>query len=129
VPRIKETGKRIYPIVVILIYIIENKAPKIRIVIEVTIKIRKDKYRIRVLVNSGIEANYIKRRLVLDIGIPLILRVTLLILLERKRIYLYRDYILRITTENILGNRKKANIYFILYNFNLNYINIIFGFL
>jgi hypothetical protein len=37
-------------------------------------------------------------------GILLILRVTSLFLLEKKRIYLYKDYILGITTENMLGN-------------------------
>jgi hypothetical protein len=104
VPRTKKAGKRAYPIVVALIYIIESKAPKTRIVIKVTIKIRKDRYRIRVLVNSGIEANYIKRRLALDIGILLILKVISLTLLEGKRIHLYRDYILGIITKNILEN-------------------------
>ena len=44
------------------------------------------KYKVRVLVNSGIEANYIKRRLVLDIDILLILKVTSLTLLEKRRI-------------------------------------------
>jgi uncharacterized membrane protein (DUF373 family) len=58
----------------------------------------------------GIEANYIKRRLALDIGIILILRAILLFLPEERRIYLYRDCILGITTENILGNRKEADI-------------------
>jgi len=75
-----------------------------RIVIKVIIKIRKGKYRIRILVNSGIKANYIKKKLALDINISLILRITPLILLEGKRIYLYRDYILGIITEDILGN-------------------------
>ena len=84
-PRTKEAGKRARPVIVILIYIIEGKAPKTRIVIKVTIKIRKGRQRVRVLVNSGIEANYIKRRLALDIGILLILRVILLFLLERKK--------------------------------------------
>jgi hypothetical protein len=36
--------------------------------------------------------------------IILILRVTLLFLLEKRRIYLYRNYILRIIIENILRN-------------------------
>jgi hypothetical protein len=76
-----------------------------------------------------IEANYIKRKLVLDIGILLILKVIPLTLLEEKRIHLYKDYILEITIKNILRNRKETNIYFILYNFNLNYINIILEFL
>jgi hypothetical protein len=129
VPRTKKAGKRVYFIIVILIYIIKSKAPKIRIVIKVTIKIRKSKYRVRVLVNSDIEANYIKRKLALDISILLILRVIPLTLLEKRRIYLYRDYILGIITENILKNQRKTNIYFILYNFNLNYINIILEFL
>ena len=75
-----------------------------KIVIKVTIKIRKSKYRIRVLVNSDIKANYIKRKLALDIGISLILKVIFLTLLEKRRIHLYRDYILGITIENILEN-------------------------
>jgi hypothetical protein len=104
VPRTKEAGKQAYPIVVILIYIIKGKAPKIRIVIKITIKIRKDRQRIRILVNSGIEANYIKKKLALNISILLILRIILLFLLERKRIYLYKDYILGIIIKNILGN-------------------------
>jgi hypothetical protein len=62
------------------------------------------------LVNSDIEANYIKKRLALDIGIILILRVTPLFLPEERRIYLYRDYILGITIKDILGNRKEADI-------------------
>jgi hypothetical protein len=110
VPRTKEAGKRAYPAVVILVYTIEGRAPETRIVIEVTIKIRKDGRRIRILVNSDIKANYIKKRLALDIGIILILRATLLSLLEEKRIHLYKNYIFGITTENILRNQKKANI-------------------
>jgi uncharacterized membrane protein (DUF373 family) len=62
------------------------------------------------LVNSGIEANYIKKRLALDIGIILILRATLLSLPEERRIYLYRNYIFGVITENILGDQREANI-------------------
>jgi hypothetical protein len=58
-PRIKETEKRIYFIIIIFVYIIKGKASKTRIVIEIIIKIRKEEYRIKVLVNSGIKANYI----------------------------------------------------------------------
>jgi hypothetical protein len=87
-----------------LIHITESKAPKTRIVIKITIKTRKGKRRIRVLVNSGTEANYIKRRLALDISILLILRVIPLTLLKEKKIYLYRDYVLGIITKNTLGN-------------------------
>jgi hypothetical protein len=109
-PRTKEAGKRIYFIVIILVYTIEDRAPKTRIVIEVTIKTRKGKRRVRVLVDSDIEANYIKRRLVLDIGIILILKATPLFLPEERRIHLYKDCIFGITTENILENRKEADI-------------------
>ena len=101
-PRTKEAGKRVYSIVVIFVYTIKNRIPKTKIVIEITIKIRKDKKRVKILVNSDIEANYIKRRLALDIGIILILRAIPLFLLEERRIYLYRDYIFGITIKDIL---------------------------
>ena len=102
--RTKEAGKRARPVIVTLVYTIESKAPKTRIVIKVTIKIRKNRHRIKVLVNLGIEANYIKKRLALDISILLILRVTFLTSLEERRIHLYRDCVLGIITENMLGN-------------------------
>ena len=127
-PRTKEAGKRARPVVVMLVYTTEGKAPKTRIVIKVTIKTRKGRQRVRVLVNSGIEANYVKRRLALDMGIPLILRATPLFSLEERRIYLYRDCVLGVTAEDTLGNQRKANVYFMLCDFNLNHINIILGF-
>jgi hypothetical protein len=54
-----------------------------RIVIKVTIKTKKGGYRVRVLVDLGIEVNYIKRRLALEIGIPITLGVTPLIVLDK----------------------------------------------
>jgi hypothetical protein len=75
-----------------------------KIVIKVIIKIRKDKRRIRILINSNIKANYIKRKLVLNIGIILILKATFLSLLKERRIHLYKDYILGITIKDILEN-------------------------
>jgi uncharacterized membrane protein (DUF373 family) len=62
------------------------------------------------LIDSDIEANYIKRRLALDMGIILILRAILLSLPEERRIHLYRDCILGITTEDILGDRRETDI-------------------
>ena len=56
----------------------------------------------RVLINSSIEANYIKRKLILDINILLILEVTPLVFLERRKIYLYKDYILKVITKDII---------------------------
>jgi hypothetical protein len=55
-------------------------------------------------VNSSIEVNYIKRKLVLEISIILILEVIPLIVLDKNRIYLYRDYILRVITKDIISN-------------------------
>ena len=67
-----------------------------------------------------------KRRLTLEIDILLLNKgVILLVLLDRKRIYLYRDYIFKVVIKDSLRDYKEYNIYFILYNFNLNNINII----
>jgi hypothetical protein len=68
----------------------------------------------------------VKRRLTLEINILLLnKRVILLVLLDRKRIYLYRDYIFKVAIKDSLRDYKEYNIYFISYNFNLNNINII----
>jgi hypothetical protein len=75
-----------------------------RIIIKIIIKIIKNKYKIRIFINLDIETNYIKKKLALDISILLILKVISLILLEKKRIYLYKNYVFRITTKDILKN-------------------------
>jgi hypothetical protein len=68
----------------------------------------------------------VKRRLTLEIDILLLNKgIILLVLLDRKRIYLYRDYIFKVAAKDSLRDYKEYNIYFILYNFNLNNINII----
>jgi hypothetical protein len=68
----------------------------------------------------------VKRRLTLEIDILLLNKgVILLVLLDRKRIYLYRDYIFKVATKDSLRDYKEYNIYFTSYNFNLNNINII----
>jgi hypothetical protein len=56
-----------------------------------------------VLVDLRVEVNYVKRRLTLKIDILLLDKgVTLLVLLDRKRIYLYRDYIFIVATKDLL---------------------------
>ena len=90
--RIKEDKKLIYFIVIIFIYIIKNNAFKIKIVIKVIIKTRKKKYKVKVLINSNIKANYIKRKLALNIDILLILKVIPLILLEKEE-FIYIEII------------------------------------
>jgi hypothetical protein len=55
--------------------------------------------------------------------------VILLVLLNRKRIYLYRDYIFKVVVKDLLRDYKEYNIRFIFYNFNFNNINIILKYL
>jgi hypothetical protein len=54
-------------------------------------------------VDLGAEVNYIKRRLTLEINILLLDKgVILLVLLDGKRIYLYKDYIFIIAAKDSL---------------------------
>jgi len=55
-------------------------------------------------VDLSIEVNYIKRGLALEISIIIILGVTLLVILDKSYIYLYRNYILGVITKNIISN-------------------------
>jgi hypothetical protein len=129
VPRTKEAGKRVRPAVVALVYTTEGRAPETRMVIEVTIKTRKGGRRVRVLVDSGTEANCIKRRLALDMGIILTLRATPLSSPEGRRIHSYGDCILGVTAEDTLGDRREADVQFASCDFNLNHVDMILGFL
>jgi hypothetical protein len=122
VPRTKEAGKRARPAIVALVYTVEGRAPETRMVIEVTIKTRKGGRRVRVLVDSGAEANCIKRRLALDMGIVSTLRA------EGRRIHSYGDCVLGVTAEDMLGDRREADIQFALCDFNLNHVDMILGF-
>ena len=54
-----------------------------RIIIKVIIKIKKRRYKVQVLVNLGIEVNYIKKKLTLKISILIILRVIPLVVLNK----------------------------------------------
>jgi hypothetical protein len=68
----------------------------------------------------------VKRRLTLEIDILLLNKgVILLVLLDGKRIYLYRDYIFKVAAKDSLRDYREYNVYFTLYNFNLNNINVI----
>ena len=67
-----------------------------------------------------------KRRLTLEIDILLLNKgVILLVLLDGKRIYLYRDYVFKVATKDLLRDYREYDVRFISYNFNLNNINII----
>jgi hypothetical protein len=72
----------------------------------------------------------VKRRLTLEIDILLLNEgVILLVLLNRKRIYLYRDYIFKVVIKDLLRDYREYNICFIFYNFNFNNINVILKYL
>ena len=71
-----------------------------------------------------------KRRLTLEINILLLNKgVTLLVLLDRKRIYLYRDYVFKVAIKDLLRDYKEYNIYFISYDFNLDDVDVILEYL
>jgi hypothetical protein len=68
----------------------------------------------------------VKRRLTLEIDILLLNKgVILLVLLDRKRIYLYRDYIFKVVAKDSLRDYRECDVRFTSYNFNLNNVNII----
>ena len=67
-----------------------------------------------------------KKRLTLEINILLLNEgVTLLVSLDGKRIYLYRDYIFKVATKDSLRDYRKYDVRFMSYNFNLNNVNMI----
>ena len=73
-----------------------------RIVIKIVLKTGIEEYRVRALVDSGAKVNYLKRRLAIEIN-ALVIRggITPLVLLDKKRIYSYIDYIIMVTAKDI----------------------------
>jgi len=68
----------------------------------------------------------VKRRLTLEIDILLLNKgATLLVSLDGKRIYSYRDYIFKVATKDSLRDHRECDVHFTSYNFNLDDINII----
>jgi hypothetical protein len=79
-----------------------------------------------VLVDLGVEANYVKRRLTLKINVLLLNEgVILLVSLDGKRIYLYRDYIFKVAAKDSLRDYREYDVRFMSYNFNLDDIDVI----
>jgi hypothetical protein len=73
-----------------------------RIIIKIILKIGIKEYKVRALVNLRAKVNYLKRKLVIEINALVIRKgITLLILLNRKRIYSYINYIIIIITKDI----------------------------
>ena len=70
--------------------------------INIILKVRKEERRVKALIDSGVEANYIKRRLAIEINILVIKgETTPLISLKRRKIYSYADYILTVTAKDM----------------------------
>jgi hypothetical protein len=73
-----------------------------RIVIKVVLKIKIKEYRIRALIDLGAKVNCLKRKLIIEINALVIIRgITPLVLLDKKRIYSYIDYIIIVITKDI----------------------------
>jgi hypothetical protein len=71
-------------------------------VINITLKVGKEERRVKALVDSGVEANYMKKRLAIEINIPVIKgETTPLVSPKGRKIYSYADYILMVTAKDI----------------------------
>ena len=71
-------------------------------VIKIVLKIRTEERRVRALVDSRAKVNCLKRKLAIEINALVIIRgIIPLVLLNRKRIYFYIDYIIIIITKDI----------------------------
>jgi hypothetical protein len=98
-------------------------------VIEITLKIKTEERRVRALINLGAEANYIYRRVALQIDLPALEdRKTPLASPEGRKIYLYRDHLLRVDVTDMLGERQGADVRLMLCEFNLDRVDIILGY-
>jgi hypothetical protein len=73
-----------------------------RIIIKIILKIRIKERRVRALVDLRAKVNCLKRRLAIEIN-ALVIRegITPLVLLDKKKIYSYIDYIIIITIKDI----------------------------
>ena len=60
-------------------------------------------------------------------GLILINKPTLLIAPNGGRIYSYGDSLLRLAVADTYSQRREADVWFLLYNFNLNRVDIILG--
>jgi hypothetical protein len=97
----KEVGKRQRPVVVTLVHTADGETRRTRIVIDVILKVGKEERRVKALVDSGAEANYMKRRLAMEMNIPAIKgETTPLVSPKGRKIYSYADHILTVTAED-----------------------------
>jgi hypothetical protein len=71
-------------------------------VIKIVLKTGTEECRVRALVDSGAEVNYLKRRLAIEINALVVGGgIIPLVSLDGKRIYSYADYIITVTAKDI----------------------------
>ncbi len=97
--------------------------------IDVVLKVRNEERRVRALVDSGAEANCIKRKLVLEMDLPVALgKPTPLITPGGNRIYAYGNHIVRVAAKDTLGDRRDADVCFTACDFDIEGVDIILGY-
>ena len=98
-------------------------------VIEIVLKTGTEERRVRALVDSGAEANCLKRRLAVEMNAPVVGGgTTPLVSPDGKRIYSYADHIVTVTAEDTQGDRRDNDTHFVSCDFELGDIDVILGF-
>ena len=95
-------------------------------VIEVILKTGKEERRVRALVDSGVQANCIQRKLALQMDLTKLKDgITQLASPEGQRIYSYGDHLVRIDATDTLGDRRGADVRFVSCDFDLGDVDVI----
>lgn len=125
----KTTGKRQRPAIIALVYTTESKDRGTKIVIEITLKTKTEERRVHALVDSGAKANCVQRKLALEIDLPVLANGTTPLASPKKRkIYLYRDHLLRVSITDTLKERRDADVRLVSCEFNLSGVDVILGY-
>ena len=97
--------------------------------IDITLKTKNGGRRVKALVDSGAEANCVKRRLALEMDVPLLNEgATPLASPDGKRIYSYGDCIFKVAAEDSLGDRRECDVRFASCDFDLDDVDVILGY-
>jgi hypothetical protein len=89
----------------------------------------KEKRRIRALIDSGAEANCIKRTLALELDLPVLPgRPTVLASPEGKRIYSYANHVTTLSAVDTQGERRGHKVELVSCEFEMPGVDIILGY-
>jgi Reverse transcriptase (RNA-dependent DNA polymerase)/RNase H-like domain found in reverse transcriptase/Integrase zinc binding domain/Chromo (CHRromatin Organisation MOdifier) domain len=98
-------------------------------VVEITLKTENEERRVSALVDSGAEANCIRRSLALQLDLPVLAdRVTPLASPEGKKIYSYGDHSIRVAATDTLGDRRETDVRLVSCDFDLAGVEVILGY-